>query len=200
MIKKIKSFSKGLSRVSFFLILLTFFMSLNENTTAATQDKKLPQGVSSENVMIIELKYGKVLIELLPKLASKHVERIKTLVNQGFYDGIVFHRVIDGFMAQTGDPTGTGMGGSKLPDIVAEFSSHPHSRGVLSMARAQSPNSANSQFFIVTQDSLFLDRQYSVFGRVISGMEFVDKIKKGAGSNGQVANPDKMIKVSMYKH
>jgi peptidylprolyl isomerase len=200
MIKKIKSFSKCLPKAPFFLILLALFMSSNENATAATQDNKLPQGVSSENVMIIELKYGKVLVELMPKVAPKHVERIKTLVNQGFYDGIVFHRVIDGFMAQTGDPTGTGMGGSKLPDIVAEFSTNPHIRGVLSMARAQSPNSANSQFFIVTQDSLFLDRQYSVFGRVISGMEFVDKIKKGTGGNGQVTNPDKMIKVSMYKH
>lgn len=200
MIKKIKSFSKGLPKVSLFLILLTFFMSLNENTTAATKDNKLPKDVSSENVMIIELKYGKVKIELLPKLAPKHVERIKTLVNKGFYDGVVFHRVIEGFMAQTGDPTGTGMGGSKLPDIVAEFSDYPHSRGVLSMARAQNPNSANSQFFIVTADSPYLDRQYSVFGRVIEGMEFVDKIKKGAGSNGQVANPDKMIKVSMHKN
>lgn len=148
-----------------------------------------------ENYIYIDLKYGRVVIELLPQLAPKHVERIKTLARKGFYDGIVFHRVIDGFMAQTGDPTGTGMGGSNLPDLKAEFSDEPHIRGAVSMARASNPNSANSQFFIVLADSRFLDNQYTVWGRVVQGMEFVDKIKKGAGQNGSVSDPDKMIKL-----
>ena len=148
-----------------------------------------------ENIIYLDLKYGRVVIELFPRIAPKHVERIKTLTRQGFYDGIVFHRVIDGFMAQTGDPSGTGMGGSKLPDLRAEFSDEPHIRGTLSMARSTNPNSANSQFFIVTDDSRFLDAQYTVWGRVIKGMEFVDQIKKGGGSNGKVSNPDAMIRV-----
>ncbi len=148
-----------------------------------------------ENTLYIDLKYGRVVIELLPQIAPKHVERIKTLARQKFYDGIVFHRVIDGFMAQTGDPTGTGMGGSKLPDLKAEFSDEPHIRGAVSMARASNPNSGNSQFFIVTHDSRFLDNQYTVWGRVIKGMEFVDKIKKGAGRDGKVVEPDVMVKV-----
>jgi len=148
-----------------------------------------------ENILYIDLKYGRVVIEMLPQIAPAHVERIKTLARQKFYDGIVFHRVIDGFMAQTGDPTGTGMGGSKLPDLKAEFSDEPHVRGAVSMARAANPNSANSQFFIVTHDSRFLDSQYTVWGRVIKGMEFIDKIKKGAGKNGSVSDPDVMIKV-----
>jgi len=154
---------------------------------------------SPENTLEIKLQSGTVVIELLPQIAPNHVERIKTLARQKFYDGIVFHRVIDGFMVQTGDPTGTGMGGSKLPDLKAEFSSASkasHTRGAVSMARAQSPNSANSQFFIVTKDSKFLDEQYTIWGRVISGMEFVDKIKKGdPRNNGQVSDPDKMISV-----
>jgi peptidylprolyl isomerase len=132
---------------------------------------------------------------MLPKIAPKHVERIKTLTRQKFYDGIVFHRVIDGFMAQTGDPTGTGMGGSKLPDLKAEFSDEPHIRGAVSMARAANPDSGNSQFFIVTKDSRFLDNQYTVWGRVIKGMELVDKLKKGAGRDGKVQDPDAMVKV-----
>jgi len=148
-----------------------------------------------ENTLYIDLKYGRVVIEMFPKLAPQHVARIKELARQKFYDGVVFHRVIDGFMAQTGDPTGTGMGGSKLPDLKAEFSDEPHVRGAVSMARAQNPNSANSQFFIVTHDSRFLDSQYTVWGRVIKGMEFVDKIKKGAGRDGRVSEPDVMIKV-----
>jgi peptidylprolyl isomerase len=150
-----------------------------------------------ENTLYIDLAQGRVEIELLPKVAPMHVERIKTLVRQKFYDGIVFHRVIDGFMAQTGDPTGTGMGGSKLPDLRAEFSDEPHIRGALSMARASSPNSANSQFFIVLKDSRFLDNQYTVWGRVVKGMDLVDKIKKGAPGSGAVNNPDKMIKVRL---
>jgi len=149
-----------------------------------------------ENTLYIDLKDGRVVIEMLPEVAPKHVERIKTLARQKFYDGIVFHRVIDGFMVQTGDPAGTGMGGSKLNDLKAEFSNQPHLRGAVSMARAQSPNSANSQFFIVTKDSNFLDGQYTVWGKVVSGMEFVDKIKKGnPANNGSVSDPDKMLKV-----
>ena len=148
-----------------------------------------------ENYIYIDLQYGRVVIETFPKLAPQHVKRIKDLARQGFYDGVVFHRVIDGFMAQTGDPTGTGTGGSNLPDLRAEFSDEPHIRGAVSMARANDPNSANSQFFIVTSDSRFLDSQYTVWGRVVQGMEFVDKIKKGVGSSGMVSMPDKMIKL-----
>ena len=122
---------------------------------------------------------GDVVIKLRSDLAPGHVERIATLANSGFYDGVVFHRVIDGFMAQGGDPTGTGMGGSKHPDLKAEFSSAPHKRGVASMARSQNPNSANSQFFICLADSNFLDRQYTVWGEVTSGMEHVDALPKG---------------------
>lgn len=151
--------------------------------------------VDLENMLYIDLKYGRVVIEMLPKVAPLHVERIKLLARQKFYDGIVFHRVIDGFMAQTGDPTGTGMGGSKLPDLKSEFSDEPHIRGAVSMARASDPNSGNSQFFIVTHDSRFLDGQYTIWGRVIKGMELVDKIKKGEGRDGKVVDPDRMVKV-----
>ncbi len=172
------------------LILLTLTLF---SMTAQAQTKNAQNNL--ENYLYIDLPYGRVVIEMLPKVAPQHVERIKTLARQKFYDGIVFHRVIDGFMAQTGDPTGTGMGGSKLPDLRAEFSDEPHIRGAVSMARASSPNSGNSQFFIVTKDSRFLDAQYTVWGRVTKGMEFVDKIKKGAGRDGQVQNPDRMIKV-----
>ena len=153
------------------------------------------QNKDLENILYIDLEYGRVEVQLLNDVAPNHVARIKELARKQFYDNIVFHRVITGFMAQTGDPTGTGMGGSDLPDLQAEFNSQPHSRGAVSMARAQSPNSANSQFFIVTDDSNFLDNQYTVWGRVISGMEFVDKIKKGNGPNGSVDNPDAMISV-----
>lgn len=147
-----------------------------------------------ENTLYLDLKDGRVVIELLPQVAPNHVARLKELARKGFYDGIVFHRVIDGFMAQTGDPTGTGMGGSDLPDLKAEFNDTPHVRGTLSMARAASPDSANSQFFICLADSNFLDGQYTAFGRVISGMEFVDKIKKGnPNDNGSVMAPDKII-------
>ena len=153
--------------------------------------------MDKENMIYLDLKDGRVVIELLPQVAPKHVARIKELVRQGFYDGIVFHRVIDGFMAQTGDPTGTGMGGSgkKLP---AEFNSEPHVRGTASMARAMDPNSADSQFFICFADARFLDRQYTVWGKVTSGMEFVDKIKKGdSRQNGTVSNPDKIVKMQV---
>lgn len=144
-----------------------------------------------ENTLLIETSKGPVVIELRPDLAPKHVERIKALAREGFYDGIVFHRVIDGFMAQTGCPQGRGTGSSKLPNLPAEFNAEPHVRGVCSMARAQNPNSANSQFFIVFDDARFLDKQYTVWGKVISGMENVDKINKGEPP----ASPDKMITV-----
>lgn len=147
-----------------------------------------------ENTIYLDLKDGRVVIELLPQKAPNHVKRIKELTRQGFYDGIVFHRVIEGFMAQTGDPSGTGMGGSGQ-NLKAEFNNEPHTRGAVSMARAQSPDSADSQFFIVFKDSRFLDGQYTVWGRVTSGMEFVDKIKRGAGRNGEVVNPDKIVRM-----
>jgi cyclophilin family peptidyl-prolyl cis-trans isomerase len=146
-----------------------------------------------ENTLIIETTKGRVVIELLPDLAPKHVERIKKLAREGFYDGVPFHRVIEGFMAQTGCPNGTGTGGSSYPNLAAEFNAEPHVRGVCSMARAQSPDSANSQFFIVFDDASFLDKKYTVWGRVIEGMENVDKIKRGE----PVQSPDKMVSVKV---
>jgi cyclophilin family peptidyl-prolyl cis-trans isomerase len=162
--------------------------------------------IAEENLMILKLKDGDVKIELFQDVAPKHVERIKILANEGIYDSVVFHRVIDGFMAQTGDVKfgnlsndnydlgRVGTGGSSLPDLKAEFSDLPHDRGTLSMARSQDPNSANSQFFICFKPAPSLDRQYTVFGKVVEGMEYVDKIKKGdANQNGSVENPDKII-------
>ncbi len=146
-----------------------------------------------ENTLIIETTKGRVVIALRPDLAPGHVERIKTLARDGFYDGIPFHRVIEGFMAQTGCPNGTGTGGSSYPNLKAEFNAEPHVRGVCSMARAQSPDSANSQFFIVFDDASFLDKKYTVWGKVIEGMENVDKIKRGE----PVQDPDKMISVKV---
>ncbi len=149
-----------------------------------------------ENTLILDLKSGPVAIALRPDLAPGHVARIKELARRGFYDGVVFHRVIPGFMAQTGDPTGTGSGGSDLPDLKAEFSSAPHKRGTVSAARTANPNSANSQFFICFDDAPWLDRQYSVWGEVVSGMEHVDAIKKGGEhNNGAISGePDKILK------
>lgn len=178
------------SFLRFFTALTLIFATMN---IAEAQNKWRARDL--ENFIYIDLQTGRVVIELLPQIAPKHVERIKTLARKGFYDGIVFHRVIDGFMAQTGDPTGTGSGGSNLPDLKAEFSDEPHIRGAVSMARASSPDSANSQFFIVLADSRFLDGQYTIWGRVVQGMELVDQIKKGSGSGGKVNGPDKMIKV-----
>ena len=156
--------------------------------------------------MILKLKDGEVKIELFKDVAPNHVERIKKLADNGNYDGVVFHRVIDGFMAQTGDVkfgntnnndfdlNRAGMGGSDLPDLKSEFNNLPHDRGTLSMARSSDPNSANSQFFICFEPAPFLDRQYTVFGKVISGMEYVDKIKRGdSNNNGAVKDPDKII-------
>ncbi len=150
--------------------------------------------MDKENTIYLELKDGRVVIELIPEVAPQHVARIKELVQEKFYDGIVFHRVIEGFMAQTGDPMGTGMGGSDKPNLPAEFNNNPHTRGAVSMARSQDPNSANSQFFIVLENSNFLDGQYTVWGYVKEGMEFVDNIKKGnSAQNGSVVAPDKII-------
>ncbi|MBD1132697.1 peptidylprolyl isomerase [Pelagibacterales bacterium SAG-MED45] len=164
------------------------------------------QSIAEENIMILKLKDGDVKIELFEDVAPNHVKRIKELANDGKYDNVVFHRVIDGFMAQTGDVKfgnsaskdfdlrRAGMGGSDLPDLEQEFSSLPHDRGTLSMARSSDPNSANSQFFICFKPAPFLDRQYTVFGKVIEGMDLVDKIKRGDESNnGSVSDPDKII-------
>ena len=161
---------------------------------------------AEENIMILKLKDGDIKIELFDKIAPNHVKRIKQLAQDGKYDGVVFHRVIDGFMAQTGDVQfgnssndqfdlkRAGQGGSDFPDLKEEFSDLPHERGTLSMARSQNPNSANSQFFICFKESAFLDRQYTIFGKVIEGMELVDKIKRGdQNNNGSVSNPDKII-------
>ena len=164
------------------------------------------QSISEENIMILKLKDGDVKIELSPDVAPNHVQRIKELADSGKYNDVVFHRVIDGFMAQTGDVQfgntsnkdfdlrRAGTGGSDLPDLSQEFNNLPHERGTLSMARSSDPNSANSQFFICFKPAPFLDRQYTVFGKVIEGMEFVDKIKRGdENNNGAVKDPDKII-------
>jgi len=146
--------------------------------------------------LILDLKDGPVKIKLRSDLAPNHVERVKELAGSGFYDGVVFHRVIPGFMAQTGDPTGTGSGGSDLPDLKAEFSNEAHKRGTVSAARTQNPNSANSQFYICFDNAPWLDRQYSVWGEVVEGMDNVDKIKKGGDhNNGAISGaPDKILK------
>tara|TARA_Y100000589_G_scaffold318898_1_gene346888 strand:- start:1656 stop:2210 length:555 start_codon:yes stop_codon:yes gene_type:complete len=160
---------------------------------------------SKENIMILKLKDGDVEIQLFPDVAPKHVERIQKLANDGLYDNVVFHRVIDGFMAQTGDVkfgnssskdfdlSRAGMGGSDLPDLKAEFNNMPHVKGTVSMARSSNPDSANSQFFICFEEASHLDRSYTVFGKVIKGMEFVEKIKRGDGPNGSVSDPDKIL-------
>jgi len=146
------------------------------------------------NTLVLETKYGKTIIKLRPDLAPRHVAQIKKLVAEKFYDGIVFHRVIPGFMAQTGDPTGTGMGGSKLPNITHEFGGEHFTRGTLGMARASDPDSANSQFFICFGDASFLDGKYTIFGEVTSGMDAIDKLKAGTQeNNGMVDHPDKII-------
>ena len=155
------------------------------------------QAADPENTLVMQLKDGNVLIEMYPELAPNHVARIKELVRQGFYDGLNFHRVIDGFMAQTGDPLGNGTGGSGQ-NIKAEFNKMHHGRGTVSMARASDPDSADSQFFICFDDAGYLDGQYTVWGKVISGMEFVDKIKRGdQRRNGTVDDPDKIISMSV---
>ncbi|HEX2017318.1 MAG TPA: peptidylprolyl isomerase [Aurantimonas sp.] len=166
--------------------------------TAAAFGSAAAQSSDPENTLIITTTSGDIEIQLRPDLAPKHVERIKALASDGFYDGIVFHRVIEGFMAQTGDPTGTGMGGSDMPDLEAEFSDETFDRGTVGMARSQNPNSANSQFFIMLADGDFLDGQYTIVGDVVEGMEHVDAIKKGdPAQNGSVEDPDKMVNVRL---
>ncbi len=151
----------------------------------------------NENRLHLELKDGIVVIQLLPDLAPNHVNRIKELARMNFYDNTPIHRVIDGFMAQMGDPTGSGSGGSDLPDLKSEFSNEPHVRGIVSMARTPDPNSANSQFFIMFDSAPSLDNQYTVWGKVIEGMDFVDNIKKGDGMNGIVEDPDFIISLKV---
>ena len=178
-------------------IFVLFFYFLIINTT-----------IAEETIMKMKLKDGEVVIELFDKIAPNHVKRFIKLSDEKKYNGVVFHRVIDGFMAQSGDvkygnidsgnykPKLVGTGNSEYPDLKAEFSELPHERGTLSMARSSSPDSANSQFFICFKAAPYLDRQYTVFGKVIKGMEFIDMIKRGEGSNGEVENPDKILSIS----
>lgn len=169
--------------------LAALFSVLLFTSVACAEDQR-----DLENTIYLELSSGRVVIEMYPQIAPMHVERIKQLSRAGFYDGLLFHRVIEDFMAQTGDPKGDGTGGSELPDLRAEFNSIPHYRGVLSMARSQMPNSANSQFFIVLEDSNHLDGKYTAWGKVVEGMKHVDMIKKGDGqANGSVDDPDRII-------
>ncbi|TPP11129.1 peptidylprolyl isomerase [Rhizobium glycinendophyticum] len=169
------------------------------------------QAQSNDDYLTIQLKDGPVVIQLMPDVAPKHVAQIKKLASSGEYDNVAFHRVIDGFMAQTGDvqygdmengydAQRAGTGGSNLPDIQAEFSNTPFERGTVGMARSQDPNSANSQFFIMFAEGGFLNGQYTVVGKVVSGMEYVDKIKRGEGGNGEVTDPDRMIKVTVGRN
>jgi len=173
----------------------------NATTDTKAADTKTPDQKIAEatDVVVLSLKDGDVYIELYYEKAPAHVIRFLELTKKGFYNGAPFHRVIDGFMAQTGDPTGTGTGKSDLPDLNIEYNDIKHVRGVVSMARGAELNSANSQFFICFADAPHLDRQYTAFGRVIKGMEFVDKIKKGNPVSGKVDNPDKIIKMTVLK-
>ena len=158
----------------------------------------LPAGLDPQNTILIDTKYGRIVIKLRPDLAPKHVERIKILAREKYYDNVPFHRVIAGFMAQTGDgQNGDGTGGSKYPNVPAEFTSTPFMRGVVGMARTNDPNSATSPFFIMYGDGSFLNGKYTVIGQVVSGMEAVDKLKKGEGQSGAVNDPDRMLKVQV---
>jgi cyclophilin family peptidyl-prolyl cis-trans isomerase len=174
-------------------------LALSLSLTAALPTAAQQAASDPQNTVYLETKDGRITIRLRPDLAPKHVEQIKALTKRGFYDGIVFHRVIEGFMAQTGDPTGTGTGKSDLPNIPAEFQTkEPFKRGSVGMARSQAPNSANSQFFICYDGCGSLTGQYTLFGEVVSGMDVVNKIKKGSPSaNGQVSNPDKIVKMQL---
>jgi peptidylprolyl isomerase len=158
---------------------------------AQSFDKKL----DLENFLYLDTEYGRSVIVLYPEKAPEHVKRIRKLVRDGFYDGLTFHRVIHGFMAQTGDPTGTGTGGSELPDLKAEFNNIPFNRGVIGAARTQNPNSANSQFFICFQAAYHLNGQYTAWGKVVHGMDYIDQIKRGRGPTGMVSEPDKIVKM-----
>jgi peptidylprolyl isomerase len=162
-----------------------------------TVSSVVARAASLDNTLYLDLKDGRVVIELRPDLAPKHVQRIKTLVKEGFYNGLTFHRVITGFMAQTGDPNGDGTGGSKYPDLPAEFSKAPFKRGTVGAARSTSPNSANSQFFICLEDATHLNGSYTVWGQVVEGMQLVDRLKKGEGADGKVFNPDKIIRMEL---
>lgn len=189
-----KSFEKNLRKkiVKFFSTLSLLIFSYLGTMASALETADNP------NILIMNLKYGSVIIELYPNKAPNHVNRIKILTQKGFYNGLLFHRVIEGFMVQTGDPRGDGSGGSDLPNLKAEFNDVKHTRGVLSMARASDPNSANSQFFIMLADSPHLDGQYTAFGKVISGMEYIDQIKKGDKfNNGKVTNPDAILSMQI---
>jgi peptidylprolyl isomerase len=164
---------------------------MSETATAETN-------LDPENTLYLDLKGGRVVIQLLPDLAPKAVARVKELTREGFYNNTPFHRVIPGFMAQGGDPTGTGTGGSKLPNLPAEFTNKAHFlRGTVGAARTQDPNTANSQFFICFAPAPFLDGQYTIWGRVVSGMEYVDQIKKGSGSSGSVSDPDRIVRMQV---
>jgi peptidylprolyl isomerase len=179
--------------------IVTFFLSLFSINTAiaSTHQTEVHMSPNHNKCMVLTLKYGDVYIKFRDDVAPNHVARVSELAQQGFYNGVVFHRVIDGFMAQTGDPTGTGTGGSGK-NIKAEFSKERHVRGTVSMARAASPDSADSQFFIVYAPAAYLDGQYTVFGEVVKGMEFVDMVKKGnPANNGSVNDPDKIIKAKI---
>ena len=179
-----------MTKIKIFFFLCLMFLNLFTLRGIMAED--------SRDLINLVLKDGTVVIETRPDLAPKHVAQIKKLVSGGQYDGVVFHRVIEGFMAQTGDPLGNGTGGSGI-NIPAEFNSLPHKRGTVSMARAQDPDSADSQFFICFQDSDFLDGKYTAWGQVTKGMEFVDKIKRGSGSNGMVDDPDTIVSMRLAK-
>jgi peptidylprolyl isomerase len=166
------------------------------NPASAQQPKLDP-----ENTIYMDLKYGRVVIEMFPDIAPQTVQRIKTLARQGFYDGTPFHRVIEGFMAQGGDPTGTGTGGSPLPNLPAEFTTKRHFlRGTCGMARTSDPDSGNSQFFIMFAPAPSLDGQYTIWGQVVQGMEFVDEIKRGSGASGMVQDPDRIVRMRTIAH
>lgn len=175
-------------------LILTFALAL---FTFAAVAHAAPPALDPENTLVMELKTGKVIIKLRPDLAPKHVERYKKLTREGFYNGVVFHRVIAGFMAQTGDPTGTGRGGSKYPNLPAEFTPAPFERGTLGAARSSSPDSANSQFFICFTHTPHLNGQYTVWGQVVEGMQHIDNVKKGEPGSGSVTDPDKIIKLTV---
>ena len=176
---------------------ITRFISMILGLTMLAATATAAPTLDPENTLYLQLKDGRVVIQLRPDMAPNHVARIKELARQGFYDGLSFHRVIDGFMAQTGDPTGTGAGGSKLPDLKAEFNSMKHIRGTVSAARTNEPNTANSQFFICFKPAPFLDGQYTAFGQVVEGMQYVDNIKKGESGSGAVTNPDKIVSLKV---
>ncbi len=189
-----------------FIVLLFFMYTRNSLLQAKEEEARNSSHVNvddsiKDNIVLLDLEFGQVLIELYPQYAPKHVQRIKDLTSEGFYDGLAFHRVIENFMAQTGDPQGSGAGKSSKPDLMAEFNEVKHERGIVSMARAMDLNSANSQFFIMLADAPHLDNQYTAFGKVISGMEYVDKIKKGnPNNNGLVENPTRIIHMTLLKN